>query len=101
MQEIIALLAPALIAIGFYSHLHRNKLQAGKLISSYGVFVVLINLCMYLVTLQLLGHDKINFDDQTFINYLICASIFAVLLPFVVNLVENTIAIDVRKNVKK
>lgn len=101
MQEIIALLAPALIALGFYSHLHRNKLSTRKLVSSYGLFVVIINLCLYMITIYLLGHDEIVFTGKSFIKYLIGASIFALLLPFVVNLIENTVALEVKKNGKK
>lgn len=101
MQEMIALLAPALIALGFYSHLHRDKISVRKLISSYGLFVVIINLCMYMVTIYLLGYDEIGFESKSFIKYLIGASVFALLLPFVVNLVESTVALEVRKNGKK
>ncbi len=101
MQEIIALLAPALVALGFYNHLRRSKLSTRKLFSSYGLFLVLINLCMYLVIIFLLGQEHVEFRDRAFVWYLIGASVFALILPFVVNLVENVVAIEVKKNGKR
>lgn len=101
MHEFVALLAPGLIALGFYNHLHRNKLSKRKLVTSYGLFVVLINLCAYLVTIYLFAQEKIAFHDKAFIKYLITASVFALVLPFVINLVENTISLEVKKNAKQ
>lgn len=101
MHELVALLAPGLIALGFYNHLHRNKLSKRKLVTSYGLFVVLINLGVYLVTLYLFGQDEVAFDNKSFINYLFGASIFAFLMPFVVNLIENTVSLEVKRNAKR
>lgn len=98
MQEAIALLAPALMALGFYNHLHRNKLSNRRLVFAYSVFVIFINLCSYLLLFYVLGQDEIQFTNKSMILYLIFSSIFAFIWPFVVNLVENTIAIEVKKN---
>lgn len=100
MHEIIALVAPALIALGFYGHLKHNKLSSRKLLTSFGLFLVLINLCMYLVIIYVFNQDQVLFDNKSFITYLIGASLFAFILPFVVNLVENVVAIEVRQNDK-
>lgn len=99
MQEIIALLAPSLIAVGFYNHLYRNALPARRLVSAYGLFVVLINLCMYLITVYILQVEQLTFGEKEFIRYLIGASVMALLLPFVVNLIEHMFAIEVKKNI--
>lgn len=99
MQEIIALLAPSLIAVGFYNHLYRNALPARRLVSAYGLFVVLINLCMYLITVYILQVEQLAFGEKEFIRYLIGASVMALLLPFVVNLIEHMFAIEVKKNI--
>ncbi len=101
MLEAIALFAPPLIALRFYSHLHRNKLSARSLIMTYGVFVIFINLCMYLSILYLLGQQSVSFDDKAFVNYLIAAVVLAFIVPFVVNLIETTVAIDVKRNVRQ
>lgn len=101
MLEAIALFAPALIALRFYSHLRGNRLSARALVMSYGVFVVLINLCMYLVQLYLLGQDKVEFEGKSFVNYTVLAVLLAFVFPFVVNLIETTIAIDIKHNAKK
>ena len=101
MHEIIALIAPALVALGFYNHLKRDKLPTRKLFTSFGLFLVLVNLCMYLVIIYIFNHEHVIFSDKSFINYLIGASLFAFVLPFVVNLVEGMVAIEVKKNDKK
>lgn len=101
MLEAIALFAPPLIALRFYSHLHRNKLSARSLIMSYGVFVIFINLCMYLAILYLFAQDSVAFDDKSFVGYVVFATILAFIVPFVVNLAETTIAIDVKRNATK
>lgn len=100
MQEIIALVAPSLVAVGFYSHLHRNKLSPQKLISSFGVFLVLINLLMYSLIIYLIGNDSVSFDGKSFVWYMVGALVCALLLPFVVNLVEQTIGVEVKRNAK-
>ncbi len=101
MQEFVALLAPALVALGFYNHLHRNKLSTRRFASSYGIFALFINLCSYLVIIFIFGNDTVSFEGRSFIVYLVTSAIFAFILPFVVNLIENTVSIEVRKNAKK
>lgn len=98
MQEAIALLTPALMALGFYSHLHRDKLSNRKLVFAYGIFVVFINLCSYLLILYIFGRDQVEFTDKSMVTYLISSTVFAFVLPFVVNLLENVVAIEVKKN---
>lgn len=100
MLEAIALFAPALIALRFYSHLRDHQLTAKGLVMSYGVFVVFINLCMYLIQLYLLGQDSVNFEGKSFVNYTISALVLSFIFPFVVNLIETTISIDVKRNGK-
>jgi len=101
MLEAIALFAPPLIALRFYNHLHRDKLSARALTMSYGVFVIFINLCMYLAILYLFGQKSVNFDDKSFINYILAAVVLAFIFPFVVNLLESSISINVKRNVRK
>lgn len=101
LLQAIAMLAPALIAVSFYSHLHRNKIKTHSMISSYGIFVVFINLCLYLISAHILNIETLNFDDRTFIKYTLAASAFAFILPLVVNLIESSLSVEVNKNVKK
>jgi len=101
MQELIALLAPALMALGFYNHLTRNRLPAKKLLFAYGTFVVLINLTSFLFIIFIVGKDIFYIGNRTFVAYLLVASVFSIIMPFVVNLVEQTVSIEVKKNDKK
>ena len=101
MLEIIALFAPPLVALRFYSHLHRNKLSARHLIMSYGVFVLFINLCMYLTILYVLQQPKVSFDDKTFVSYALFATLLSLVIPFVVNMIENMVSVEVKRNVFK
>lgn len=101
MLEAIALFAPALIALRFYSHLKNGQLSTKGLVMSYGIFVVFINLCMYLVQLYLLGQDSVELQGKSFVNYTVMALLLAFALPFVVNLIETTISVDVKRNARK
>ena len=101
MQEVLALLAPAIIALGFFNHLHRDAISIRKLIFNYGLFVVLVNLCTYSTILFVLGYDGVYFDHKSIVIYLIISTIFAFILPFVINLIENSVAIEVTRNDKK
>lgn len=56
---------------------------------------------MYLVIIYIFGSDTVSFYGKDFIKYLIGASIFSLLLPFVVNLGEHMVSIEVKKNGKK
>lgn len=98
MLEAIALLAPSLISLKFYNHLQHNQLDAKSLVMSYGIFVVAINLCLYAITLYLLDHDTVTFNDVYFVKYLISASVLALIIPFVIRLLENTISIRVSRH---
>lgn len=101
MQESIALIAPALVALGFYNHLHRNRLKTRNLVFGFGIFALFINLCSFLIILFLFGADSVSFKDKEFVHYLLISGGLALVLPLVVNLIENTIAIEVKKNAKK
>ncbi len=101
MLDAIALFAPALIALRFYSHLRGGHLTARSLVMSYGVFVLCINLCMYLIQLYLFNQESVQFQDKAFVNYVVVAAILSLIFPFVVNLIEKTISIDVKHNGKK
>ena len=101
MLEAIALFAPSLIALRFYNHLHGNKLSARYLTMSYGLFVVFINLIMYLIVLYLFNQPSVQFDDKSFVNYVLFATILALIFPFVVNLVESSVSINVRRKFGK
>lgn len=95
MLEAIALLAPSLIALKFYNHLQHNTLDAKSLVMSYGIFVVAINLCIYSTVLYILEYDTVEFTDINFVKYLITALVLALILPFVIRLIESTISVRV------
>ena len=97
MLEAIALLAPSLVALRFYDHLHRNKLPARMLVMSYGVFVLIINIALYAATLYLANHDGIVFTDTYFIKYTLCALVLSGIMPLVLNLAESTVSVKVIK----
>ncbi len=101
MQELIALSAPALMAVGFYNHLYRSNLSTRKLFFFYGTMLVLINGLSHLTILYLIGKDEVAYTGKSFIFYLILSSVFAVIMPFVVNLIEHTVALEVKQNAKK
>ena len=96
MIEAIALAAPGLMAVGFYNHLHHGNLAPRQLICMYGTFVLLINVCAYLIYTYLFNVSSIEFDSKTFITYSILAAILAFIMPFVVRLAESTVAIEVK-----
>lgn len=100
MQALIALLAPALVALGFYNHLHRDNLSTRKLFFSYGVFALFINLCSYMVV-ELVMNRPVSFEGKSFIFYLILSAVFSFILPFVVNLIEQSVSIEVKHNDNK
>lgn len=100
MLQTIALLAPSLIAVGFYNHLYGNKLAVRDLVIVYGVFLVSINLSVYLLYLYLFTAKEVLFENKDFIHYLLVASFFALLLPLVVKAVVTSISVDIQKNEK-
>lgn len=98
MLEAIALLAPSLVALKFYNHLHHNKLNARMLVLTYGVFVIAINLCLYAIILYLIEHKPIVFTDDFFVKYLLASTALAIVVPFVVNLAEATVSVKVLRS---
>lgn len=98
LLQIIALLAPPVLAVGIYDHLHNRSLTTRKLWVSYAVFAITINLVMYLITTFLLGVQNLVFDPIAFIRYTVAASVLAGVLPLVVNAIGASINIEVRRN---
>ena len=96
MIDVIALGAPALMAVGFYNHLHHNGIAPRQLVCMYGTFLVLVNVCAYLIYTYLFNITAIEFDNKTFITYSLLAVALAFVMPFVVRLIEATINIEVR-----
>lgn len=100
MQSIIALFAPVLLSLSLYNRLHQGELSNRQLVFAFGGFSLLINLCSHLVIVMILG-QMVSFEDRSLILYMIISAVFSVILPFVVNLIENSVNIDVEKNAKK
>lgn len=98
MLEIIALLAPSLVALKFYNHLNHNSLPARTLVMTYGLFVLIINAGIYAAALYLAGHDGVVFTDSYFIKYVLVALVLAIIVPFVVNLSEATLSVKVSRS---
>lgn len=89
------------MALGLYNHLHRGKLNIQKLLISYSIFVIFINLCVFMALIYLFGNQEITFINKGFIIYIVLASLFSLIIPFVANLIENSVAVEVKKNEKK
>lgn len=100
MQSIIALFAPALISVKLYGHLRREELSKRGLVFAFGTFSLFINLCSYLVIVTVMDQE-VSFEDRSFILYLIVSTVFSLILPFVANLIDHSVNIDVRKSTKK
>lgn len=100
MTQVIAMLLPALVALQFFNHLHRGKLTNKQLISFYGIFALLINVSLYAIIIYLLGKDSVSFDGRNFVTYSAGALALGVILPLAINVMQNSISIEVRKNGK-
>lgn len=98
MLEAIALLAPALIALGVHNHLHRDEPTPLHLLATYGVFVVLINVILFVITLYLFKHPEVVFTSSYFVKYLASSAVLAVVLPFVLNVLEASVSVTVKKH---
>ncbi len=101
MLKIIAMLAPAIIATGFYDHLYYNKASTKKLINVFALFLVFINLLSYCSFLFLFNKKSINFTDVFFIQYLSLATGLAFALPIVASLLNLKLSVRVKKHAKK
>lgn len=51
--------------------------------------------------IYLFGNQEITFINKGFIIYIVLASLFSLIIPFVANLIENSVAVEVKKNEKK
>lgn len=98
MLEAIALLIPPLMAVGVHNHLHREQLKLRHLAFIYAVFVVLINIVLFVITLYLFKHSEVVFTSSYFVKYLAAGSVLAIVLPFVLNLIEASVSVTVKKN---
>ncbi|PID33099.1 hypothetical protein CR969_02550 [Candidatus Saccharibacteria bacterium] len=98
MLEFIALLAPSIMATGFYNHLSQDKLPTRKLIFAFGTFLILINLCVYMIGFYIININELHLYDKSFINYTVAATVFALIMPLVLRMIEASIQINVSKN---
>ena len=96
--QFIAMLAPPLLAAGVYDHLHRGKLTARRFWISYALFTIFINICMYLACVYIFNIRELSFDAAFFIKYLIFAIILACVLPLIVNAVDASVSVEIKRN---
>lgn len=98
MLEAIGLLAPPLVALGIYNHLRRGQLGLRNLLFAYAVFLIVINLILYVITLYLFRNPEVVFTASYFVKYLAASSALAVVLPFAFNLLANSVSVTVRRD---
>lgn len=96
--EAIALLAPPLLALGWYDRLRQGHLRPRQLMFAYAVFVCGINGLLYIVILHLLGHESVVFTDKFFIKYLIAGGLLAFAFALMLNLLRNSISVRITRN---
>ncbi len=98
MLEAIAFYAPALIALRVYTSIRKNeKLAMPRLVMNYGLFLVLINLVLYLIFGLLMGQEIQGMHDELLLEYLVSAAVLAVVLPVVVRMLEASISIEIKR----
>lgn len=98
MLEAIALLTPPLMALGVHNHLNRGQLGLRHLAFTYAVFTIVINVILYVITLYLFKHAEVVFTSSYFVKYLASAALLAVVVPFVLNLLETSVSVTVKHN---
>lgn len=79
---------PALMSVGILGMLQKKKFDVQGFLTSYASFVVLINFLVMVVLAYVFGNQAEILTSYAFTNgfivkFLACASVFAVILPFV------------------
>lgn len=96
--EFLAIFMPALVAVGVFDYLNKRSVSRRSILTYFGLFAILINLCAFLVTLFIFDFPEVDLTGKSLARYLILTLILSVILPFVVNLVKSIISIEIKKN---
>lgn len=98
LVEAIALLAPSLLALGWYDRLRHGHPRPRQLLFAYAAFVIGINGLLYTITLYLFGHESVVFTDRFAVKYLLAAVALAVVFPLLISLLRSSVSVRVLHN---
>lgn len=85
--SIMMFVTPAFFSLGIHNYLNHGKMLLKKEATYLCVYLVLINLCTFLVSC-IRGVKELNFEDMTVsyrLKYLALGCLFALAMPFAVN----------------
>lgn len=96
MNQFFCMFFPPIVAVAMLRLLQKKRLDWQYALFAYGGFTCIINLLIYLVQVLLLGGSRnfqqnSTFNNSYMVQYLIAALAFAIVLPFLFEVVRRSV----------
>lgn len=102
MNELLSLFLPAVFAVYLYQKINKKELSNKNTIIYYLIFVLLINIASYLISIYVFKRPDFIFTNVFTFKYLILSLVIGIFFSFVISFIEKNfeITVEVDKNEK-
>lgn len=96
MNQILSIFLPAVFALYVYQRINKKELNNKEAIVHYFIFVLLINIVSYLVTIYIFKRPEFIFTNVFTVKYLMLSSLLGVIFSFLISFIEKNFEISIR-----
>lgn len=100
MNQILSIFLPAAFAMYVYQKINRKEITNQQCIITYLVFVLIINIISYVISIYAFGNLDFAFTNIYTVKYLTLSSAIGLVISFVLSLIEKNIEINIRVDKK-
>lgn len=96
MNQILSIFLPAVFALYVYQKINKKELGNKDCIIQYFIFVLLINIVSFLVSIYIFKRPGFIFTNVFTVKYLGLSSVIGVILSFIISFIEKNFEISIR-----
>lgn len=100
MNQILSIFLPAVFGLYVEQKINKEKIGTKECIIKYFVYVLIINIISYLISIYAFGKPYFTFTNVFTVKYLCLSSGVGAIVSFVISYIEKNIEINIRVDKK-
>ncbi len=100
MNQILSIFLPAMFAMYIYQKINKKETNNQKCIITYFVFVLIINIISYCVSIYAFGKPYFTFTNVFTFKYLVLSSVVGAIVSYAMSFIEKNLDINIRVDKK-
>lgn len=96
MNQILSIFLPAVFAMYIYQKINKKEINNREYIVTYFVFVLLINIISYIVSIYIFKKPEFIFTNVFTVKYLGLSSVLGVVISFITSFIEQNLEVNIR-----